>query len=186
MHCNVFNMLFAPDRARATHCNTLQHTATYCNVLQHMGTHCNTLQHVAACYNTLHLQYIILCNTSFAPDRARTFVSSLVLFLVISFSLSSCLSFSLWFPLSFSFSFCLLFSFSFSLSFSFSFSLSFSLSLFLSLSLSLIFSLLSLSLGFKQAHLRTRCNTQTWGQTHRKHSHHIHAFVFDIPHLSVP
>ena len=38
---------------RATHCNTLQHTATHCNTLQHTATHCNTLQHTATHCNTL-------------------------------------------------------------------------------------------------------------------------------------
>jgi len=31
---------------RATHCNTLQHTATHCNTLQHTATHCNVLRHI--------------------------------------------------------------------------------------------------------------------------------------------
>ena len=30
------------QHTRATHCNTLQHTATHCNTLQHTATHCNT------------------------------------------------------------------------------------------------------------------------------------------------
>ena len=32
---------------RATHCNTLQHTATHCNTPQHTATHCNTPQDTA-------------------------------------------------------------------------------------------------------------------------------------------
>ena len=42
-----------PPPRRATHCNTLQHTATHCNTLQHTATHCITLQHTAIHCNTL-------------------------------------------------------------------------------------------------------------------------------------
>jgi len=44
-HCNTL-------QHTATHCNTLQHTATRCSTLQHTATHCNTLQHTAAHCNT--------------------------------------------------------------------------------------------------------------------------------------
>jgi len=48
-----------PPPRRATHCNTLQHTATHCNTLQHTATHCNTLHHTATHCNTL--QHSAIC-----------------------------------------------------------------------------------------------------------------------------
>ena len=41
---------------RATHYNTLQHTATHCNTLKHTATHCNTLQHTATHVTRSHVR----------------------------------------------------------------------------------------------------------------------------------
>jgi len=47
--CNTLQHNSTHCNARATHFNTLQHTATHCNTLQHTATHCNnTLQPHAA------------------------------------------------------------------------------------------------------------------------------------------
>jgi len=73
--------------SRATHCNTLQHTATHYNTLQHTATHCNTLLHTAAHGSTR--QYAITssntlqhaatsCNTLQHPvtyDRPRLYAA---------------------------------------------------------------------------------------------------------------
>jgi len=41
--------------SRATHCNTLQHTATHCNTLQHTATHTCVSHRPALCVRTLWL-----------------------------------------------------------------------------------------------------------------------------------
>jgi len=73
-------------RHTATHCKSLQHSVTHCNTLQNTATHCNTRQYMATHGNTLHhtathcntpRDTATHCNTNVPNSRAGTHCSTL-------------------------------------------------------------------------------------------------------------